>query len=336
MSANNIKCRINRSLVQAALNACQALLRQYKEIPNNGLAIFVGGEDNHRFVFEPPMPIPRNQYLCDKRFYVELVMPLYQVHETVAYIIVHGDSALYAMAQGTKLTLFSSTQGHLQNDTRRGGQSAPRFGRIAERKRENYAKRICERANELFGPLSGRVVNRIVLGGPADIKSRVLEGWNLELQPIVKTISRGGEEGLRECIEKSQQDLNGQRVQEDLDVLGEFYRHLQFAPDTIVVGNEVAELYHQGLIRAIWTTDKDDERLETIDRLEVDEDANLLNQNGGESSSNPRMDVNQGGLLLGFGASLFVVSPDTDLGARFEREFQGLAAVTWVPTHNVE
>jgi len=352
--AENVKCRANRHLILSAISSCQHLLSQYKENPPNGLIIFSGGEENYRFVLEPPLPIIQNTYLCDRRFHVELVTHLFELHETIAYIVVHGDDALFATVTGTDVTLLNTTQGHLQNDTRRGGQSAPRFGRIAEGKRENYAKRICERANDLFGPLSGRTVHRIVLGGPADIKSRVQGMWNLELQPIVKTVSRGGEEGLRECMEKAQHDLNGLRIQEDLDLLGEFYKHLHRAPDTIIVGNEILELYHQGLIKAIWTTDENDERLQNFQRNEQEQQGQGQQEQEQEQRAvhqhhqhqrNQRQEhqehqeyralhqtQKQTGILLGYGTTLFVISATTDLGARFQREFNGLAAVAWVPS----
>ena len=156
-AAQNVKCRINRHLILQAIASAQHLLSLYKNIPPNGIAFFCGGEENHRFALEPPhQPIMKNSYLCDKIFHVDLIRLLFDSQETIGYIIVHGDDALFAIVSGTKITRLGTTVGHLQNDTRRGGQSAPRIGRIAEGKRDNYAKRIGERAWDLFGPNSGR------------------------------------------------------------------------------------------------------------------------------------------------------------------------------------
>ena len=207
-------------------------------------------------------------------------------------------------------------------------------------------------------------MDNIVLGGPAGIKSRVLKSWNLELQPIVKTISRGGEDGLRECIEKANQDLSDQKIQDQLDLLREFYLQLEISPDSIIVGAKVMEMYHLGLVKSIWTTDIASTGLDLnqigfngstsgsdSDQRESDESDD--EERGSEGSSSRSNDNGNGnkygngtenqvkkfrkirdGMQLDFGTTLFIVSPVTDLGARFQREFMGLAAITYSSTAN--
>ena len=335
-AARNVKNHTNRTLILQALTAALHLLSPYAktDIPATGLVIFTGGEDTHRFILIPPQPILKNTYLCDKRFHTELVQDLFEPHqETVGYIIVHGEDALFATVCGTRTTLLGTTIGHLHSDTRRGGQSAPRFGRIAEGRRDNYAKRIGERALELFGPLapsSQRVHHRMVLGGPTGIKNRVLKSWNSVLpQPIVITLSRGGEEGLRECMEKADTHLTDHRERDDAALLQEFYFQLERSPDALVVGNEIAVLYQQGLLKSIWTTDMASLGPEfELAVLELEEAANTAAEiNAGEPDDHEA--APEAGRRLRFGTRLFVVSANTELGTRFEREFMGLAAISW-------
>jgi len=285
----------------------------------------------------PPLPIRKNVYLCDKRFHVELLEELFaEDHETVGYIIVHGEDALFATVCGTRTTLLGSTIGHLLGETRRGGQSAPRFGRIAEGRRDNYAKRIGERAWELFGPAAGssRHVDRIILGGPAGVKSRVLKQWPLELQPIVVTLSRGGEEGLRECIIKAADPLTAGREQDDVTLLTQFYSQLDAAPDTLVVGNEIARSYHQGLLQSLWTTDPSSLGPEFL----LDGDGEAPNPNSRDTTSSSTSTSTSlyttRGRRMQFGTTLFVVSANTELGTQFEREFMGLAALSWTSSES--
>jgi len=340
-AARNVKCRTNRHCILQAIAAALHLLSPFarSDIPTNGLAIFTGGEDTYRYILFPPQPVLKNTYLCDRRFHTELVQDLFEPHhETVGYIVVHGEDALFATVCGTRTTLLGTTIGHLHSDTRRGGQSAPRFGRIAEGRRENYAKRIGERALELFGPLappSQRVHHRMVLGGPAGVKSRVLKSWNPVLpQPIVVTLSRGGEEGLRECIEKAGTHLTDHRERDDTTLLQEFYAQLDRLPDALVVGNEIVPLYHQGLLKSIWTTDIASLGPEfDLAALELEEAAAAVTigaqVNADSDAERDGHAVAEAGRRLRFGTRLFVVSANTELGTQFEREFMGLAAITW-------
>lgn len=340
-AARNVKCRTNRQLILQAIGSCQYLVSQFSktDIPPNGLAIFAGGEENHRYLLLPPRPILKNTYLCDKRYFPELIAGLYDEHqETVGYIIVQGEDALFATVCGTQTTLLGTTLGHLLGDTRRGGQSAPRFGRIAEGRRENYAKRIGEKAWDLFGPNSSpsRRVHRLILGGPAGVKSRVLKGWHPELpEPIVVTLSRGGEEGLRECMNKAADLLAYRRVKDDDELLREFYHALDRTPDTLVVGNELPQLYHQGLLKAIWTTDISslgpEFGLDPLDAGEEGEPTAVGENDSGVDyvDTDEETGDRRPGRKLRYGTRLYVVAATSELGTQFEREYMGLAAISW-------
>lgn len=166
----------------------------------------------------------------------------------------------------------------------------------------------------------------MILGGPAGIKSRVLKAWNLELlQPIVVTLSRGGEEGLRECINKAADLLANHRVQDDAELLRDFYFNLERAPDSLVVGNEIAPQYHQGLLKAIYTTD--------IASIGPEFGLDQLDEEGENNNEEAEGEEEEGelgpGRLLRYGTRLFVVAANSELGTQFERQFMGLAAVSW-------
>jgi len=150
-----------------------------------------------------------------------------------------------------------------------------------------------------------------------------MKEWDLPLQPIVKTLSRGGEEGLKECILKAQEDLESRAAADQNRLLEEFYANLQESPDSLVVGKEVWEMHEQGALRAIYTTRGPEDLGLDLGR----EGAEAKGK--GKQKEREREGVPDLGFLLSNGASLYVLSTASELGTRFEKDFGGLAAFTW-------
>ena len=77
-TASNIKSRVNRLSVLAAITSAQQRLKLYSKVPDNGLVIYCGtvltAENKERKVnidFEPFKPINTSLYLCDNKFHTE-------------------------------------------------------------------------------------------------------------------------------------------------------------------------------------------------------------------------------------------------------------------------
>ncbi|SIP85853.1 Peptide chain release factor eRF/aRF, subunit 1, partial [Pacmanvirus A23] len=81
-------------------------------------------------LIEPPLPVRKNYYRCDKRFHVESIQDLFIEHKTIGAVIINGENAKFYRLKGTEITQVAHFSVHRQKKQKKGGQSAPRFQRI--------------------------------------------------------------------------------------------------------------------------------------------------------------------------------------------------------------
>jgi peptide chain release factor subunit 1 len=92
-TASNIKSRVNRLSVLAAITSTQQRLKLYNKVPPNGLVIYCGtivtDEGKEKMVnidFEPFKPINTSLYLCDNKFHTEvLICHPYNICKNIRY-----------------------------------------------------------------------------------------------------------------------------------------------------------------------------------------------------------------------------------------------------------
>ncbi len=94
----NIKSKINKLYFQNAIELAQQKLKLYTHIPRNGLIIYCGtilDNDNKEKIFnidfEPYKPINTSLYICDNKFYTEvlnevLIQKIDNISETLLYL----------------------------------------------------------------------------------------------------------------------------------------------------------------------------------------------------------------------------------------------------------
>lgn len=66
--------------------------------------------------------------------------------ETFGFIVVDGNGALFATLKGNVRTVIQKITVELPKKHGRGGQSANRFARLREEKRDHYVKKVSELA----------------------------------------------------------------------------------------------------------------------------------------------------------------------------------------------
>ena len=108
-TATNIKSRVNRLSVLSAISSAQQKLKQFKSLPENGVALFCGEmmiENKERkvsFVIEPFKPLTKFLYLCDSKFHTQALEDLLLAEEKFGFIIMDGHGALYGLLQGIQV-----------------------------------------------------------------------------------------------------------------------------------------------------------------------------------------------------------------------------------------
>ena len=226
-TASNIKSRVNRLSVLAAITSTQQRLKLYSRVPDNGLVVYCGTvltpegkEKKVNFSFEPFKPINTSLYLCDNKFHTEALSELLESDARFGFVIMDGNGTLFGVVSGNTRTVLHKFSVDLPKKHGRGGQSALRFSRLREEARHNYVRKVAELASQHFITDNKVNVTGIVLAGSADFKSVLSQSDLLDyrLRPkIVQLVdvSYGGENGFNQAIELAADSLaNDKFVQE--------------------------------------------------------------------------------------------------------------------------
>ncbi|KAG8868805.1 Polypeptide release factor (eRF1) in translation termination [Tulasnella sp. 331] len=226
-TASNIKSRVNRLSVLAAITSTQQRLKLYNRVPPNGLVLFVGTiltdenkEKKVSFDFEPHKPINTSLYLCDNKFHTEALSELLESDAKFGFIVMDGNGSLFGTLAGNTREVIHKFTVDLPKKHGRGGQSALRFSRLRDEKRHNYVRKVAEHAVQHFITNDKVNVAGLVLAGSADFKTELSQSdlFDLRLQAkILKVVdvSYGGENGFNQAIDLAAESLaNVKFVQE--------------------------------------------------------------------------------------------------------------------------
>lgn len=226
-TASNIKSRVNRLSVLAAITSTQQRLKLYNRVPPNGLVLFVGTiltdegkEKKVSFDFEPHKPINTSLYLCDNKFHTEALAELLESDSKFGFIVMDGNGTLFGTLAGNTREIIHKFTVDLPKKHGRGGQSALRFSRLRDEKRHNYVRKVAELAVQFFITADKVNVAGLVLAGSADFKTELGTSDMFDMRlaaKIVKVVdvSYGGENGFNQAIELAAESLaNVKFVQE--------------------------------------------------------------------------------------------------------------------------
>ncbi|CAA7265328.1 unnamed protein product [Cyclocybe aegerita] len=226
-TASNIKSRVNRLSVLAAITSTQQRLKLYNRVPPNGLVLFVGTiltdegkEKKVSFDFEPHKPINTSLYLCDNKFHTEALSELLESDSRFGFIVMDGNGTLFGVLSGNTREVMHKFTVDLPKKHGRGGQSALRFSRLRDEKRHNYVRKVAELAVQHFITNDKVNVTGLVLAGSADFKTELSQSDMFDQRLAAKVIkvvdvSYGGENGFNQAIELAAESLaNVKFVQE--------------------------------------------------------------------------------------------------------------------------
>ncbi|KAI0279844.1 peptide chain release factor eRF/aRF subunit 1 [Russula aff. rugulosa BPL654] len=226
-TASNIKSRVNRLSVLAAITSTQQRLKLYNRVPPNGLVLFVGTiltdegkEKKVSFDFEPHKPINTSLYLCDNKFHTEALSELLESDSRFGFIVMDGNGTLFGTLAGNTREVIHKFTVDLPKKHGRGGQSALRFSRLRDEKRHNYVRKVAELAVQHYITNDRVNVNGLVLAGSADFKTELSQSDMFDPRLVSKVIkvvdvSYGGENGFNQAIDLSAESLaNVKFVQE--------------------------------------------------------------------------------------------------------------------------
>lgn len=236
--SSNIKSRVNRLSVLAAITSTQQRLKLYNKTPKNGLVIFCGlattdeGKEKKITIdFEPFKPISTTLYRCDNRFHTEPLQSLLKTDQEFGFIILGGDSTFLGVLAGDHKYEKLSFEVNLPKKHKKGGQSAQRFGRLQQEAVHNYLHKIGDAVKQSFISDDKPNVNGLVLAGPSEIKDKFAKSdfFDPRLKSILLgtyDIDYGGNKGFNRAIIASQNLLGDLKIIKERELLSKFFEEI--------------------------------------------------------------------------------------------------------------
>jgi peptide chain release factor subunit 1 len=234
-TASNIKNRVNRQSVEAAITSAIQKLSQFNTTPANGLCVFCGtiidkeGKERKLMMdFEPPRPLHQSLYICDRRFHVEPLYDLLETHEKFGFIIMDGQGCLYGVVAGDSREILHRFSVDLPKKHTKGGQSSIRFARLRVEARHNYVRKVAETATNVFIQGTETTVTGLILAGSADFKIQLSQSDILDnrLKNIILgtlDICYGGEEGFNQAIHMAADIMKDVRLVREQELLTKLF-----------------------------------------------------------------------------------------------------------------
>ncbi len=157
--------------------------------PCDNAAETKSAKDNCIVVFPPhPLIIQKSLYRCAKQFVLGELLPLFHEHksvDTVSYgvALISGQDFqpyIYGIIEpgsfcGQYTKAGKSLETVQTKKQKKGGQSAQRFGRIHDEKRNVWIQKIVDALNKSYLDSDGRpIVKGLVLAGPSTLKQELL------------------------------------------------------------------------------------------------------------------------------------------------------------------
>jgi peptide chain release factor subunit 1 len=247
--ASNIKSRVNRQSVEAALTSTRERLKLYPKTPPNGLVVYCGtifsedgrSEKKYTIDFEPFRPINRSLYYCGEKFDVEPLKDLLEDDQKFGFVVVDGNGTLFGLLQGSSKTILQKFTVDLPKKHGRGGQSALRFARLREEKRHNYLRKVAELTTHHFITNDRCNVTGLVLAGSADFKTKLSQSGMFDprlCEKVVKIVdvSYGFENGFSQAITLSEDALLNVKYVQEKKLICKFFEEINVDSPKIVFG----------------------------------------------------------------------------------------------------
>jgi len=237
-TASNIKNRVNRLSVLAAITSTQQRLKLYSKVPPNGLVIYCGTimtdegkEKKVNIDFEPFKAINTSLYLCDNKFHTEPLNELLESDDKFGFIVMDGNGSLFGTLSGNTREVIHKITVDLPKKHGRGGQSALRFSRIRMEKRHNYVRKVAELSTQFFVTNDKPNVTGLILAGMGDFKNELCNSDIFDprlKEKVIKIVdvSYGGENGFNQAIEMCSEVLSNVKFIQEKKLISRYFEEI--------------------------------------------------------------------------------------------------------------
>ena len=247
-TAANIKSKQTRTAVIAALETIIRKMKEIKQTPKNGLAIFCGNvsekegvQDIKLWVYEPPRTLNVRLYRCDQTFIIDPLKEILEAQEIYGLLVIDRQHATIGILEGKQIKPITKFSSGVPGKMKKGGQSSQRFARITENLAKEFFRRVAEEMKRIFFNMPK--LKGILIGGPIPTKEEFLDEGNLvtklkEKVIALKDLGYTDEHGLELLVEESQKDIAQQELIKEKNILERFFETLGKSPYKAAYGIE--------------------------------------------------------------------------------------------------
>ncbi len=253
-TAARIKSRTTRKHVQAALSSIQSRLKYWSKIPDHGLIIYAGITQEGKLFYKeivPPKPVRIKRYLCDSRFYVDVLKEMVKEDEKYGIILVERDEATIGLLDGSRIEVIKELRGFVPPKHSKGGQSSRRFERATEEAYKDFLKKVADEANKIFLNMD---IKGLIIGGPGYAKEDFADSNYLDYRLRKKiigivTTQYMGEEGLRDALYEARELMKEAKYVREKEIFDKLMRTAMTSPSLVAYGfREVNKALDEGRV----------------------------------------------------------------------------------------
>jgi peptide chain release factor subunit 1 len=258
-----------KELLKKAVKSIIQKLKEQKEIPENGLALFAGtyveveNEEEKINVKElvPPQPITAYLFAVDDHFQLEPLREILRDQKIIGVLALDAKEASFGLLKGNHVELIKSLSSGVPGKTGKGGQSQRRYERERDMEIGNFFHRIAEHATQIF---LDNQVNVLLAGGPGKTKNDFLKGEYLHYElsnMLLNTVDTqsAGKDALKEIFAKSSELINSMCGPEERKIIQRFNSELAKPAGLATYGlDSVFAALSKGEVQVVLVTDNTD------------------------------------------------------------------------------
>lgn len=359
-TAVNIKSKTTRKNVMDALSTIIQRLKNIPKPPPKGLAVFCGAisqgapgsEKIEVFIFEPPELVGVFIYQCAAEFWLDPLRDMLLAKVSFGLISLDRSGAAWAILRGTNLQITKTIKSFIMGKHRAGGQSQRRFERLIEQAAHEFLTKVGEYTREVFGNLPD--LEGIIIGGPGFTKEVFAQKGYLisTLEDKILAVfdtAVSGEAGIRALVEKSDEVLRSQRFVQEKRLVQRFLEELAKDSGRATYGEkEVRLALSRGMVEIVLVSEGVEylrviaqcsscqhQTEKTVVSNALDAYKERLSGQSCTQCGNQSIHIAKtfdlveelGELATQSGASIEVISPETEEGRQLLNSFRGIGAI---------
>ena len=245
--SSNIKSKTTRKNVMGAIESIMSRLKAFKEVPETGIAFFVGtitlGPNQTKMIanlIQPPQPLSTFLYRCDSSFYLNPLKEQLTKKPVYGLLLIDRRECTIGRLQGGTVETIDYLTSRVPGKHGRGGQSQHRFERLIEIAAHEWFVKCGGKASEIF--LDGEVKG-VLVGGPGPTKEYFTEGNYLDYQVAQKVIGSfdtgyTDEYGLKELVQVASRSLENLELAKEKRLMDRFLKEVRKDKGLVVYGLE--------------------------------------------------------------------------------------------------